>query len=795
MRFSLSWLKEWVSPALSTPELAHALTMAGLEVDAVTAVAGDFDKIVVGRVISVEPHPNADRLRVCTVDVASGATPLTIVCGAANVAPNLIVPTALVGARLPSGMGIKEAKLRGVASFGMLCSATELGLAEHSSGLMVLPPEAPIGADVRHYLGLDDSVIELGLTPNRGDCLSILGVAREVAAITGAPLTAHAIDAVKPAVDDTLPVRLDSPQSCPRYLGRVVRGINPGSKTPIWMREKLRRCGVRSIHPVVDVTNFVLLELGQPMHAFALNHLDKHIVVRESKAGEKLKLLDGQTVELKTASLVIADSAKPVALAGIMGGADTAVDDTTTDIFLESAHFTPQAIAGKARSYGLHTDSSHRFERGVDPQLPRLAMERATELILALCGGAAGPIVEAVANDKIGAREPIVLRLNRVKRLLGIDVSGDEIEKMLAKLGMSVATCGNGQWQVTPPSYRFDVALEADLIEEVARIYGYNNVPTTRARAAVRIAPRSEYSLELSAVRNALVGRGYQEAITYSFIDGPWLEKVYPNEPITPLVNPISAEMGAMRTGLWPGLLNTLRYNMHRQQNRARLFEVGTVFLTRNGERQEAVRIAGVSCGSAMPEQWGEPSRNVDFYDVKADVEGLLGLTARSAEFNFRPDANNALHSAQCAAIFYQNERKIGWVGVLAPALQKEVDVVSPVVMFELDWTALCETNLPRFRELSRFPAVRRDLAVVVSETVSAAAVCDVVRKSAGDVLADLNVFDVYAGKGIDSGSKSLALGLTLQDLQRTLTDTEVDQLIQSVLKNLCNELGATLRE
>ncbi len=795
MRFNLAWLKEWVEPGLSTPDLAHALTMAGLEVDAVTPVAAEFDSVVVGRVLTVEPHPNADRLRVCTVDVAAGDGPLSIVCGAANVAPNMKVPTAVVGARLPGGLVIKKAKLRGVESSGMLCSASELGLAEQSSGLMPLPEDAPVGEDFRRYLELDDVHIELGLTPNRGDCLSVYGVAREVAAVASVPLKSVDSVPVKPTSDAKIPVAVEAPEACPRYLGRIVRGLSASAVTPLWMREKLRRCGLRSIHPVVDVTNYVLLELGQPMHAFDLAKLTGGIVVRYGKKGEKLALLDGQTVELSPQTLVIADQKHPLALAGIMGGAASAVCEATTDIVLEAAFFSPSTLAGKARSYGLHTDSSHRFERGVDPEMARRAMERATALILEICGGQAGPVVEASEPKQFPTRPPIGLRMAQIKRLLGIDVSVAQVSDILRRLGMGVVEEADGVWTVTPPLYRFDVAIAADLIEEVARVYGYDHVPATRPATAVAIAGQSEKRVTVDSVRQWLVGQGYQEAITYSFVDPNWQNAVMGEEPAIALVNPIAADMGVMRTTLWAGLFKALQYNMHRQQTRVRLFEIGTVFLQRGGVREERTRISGVCCGSAWPEQWGTASRPADFFDVKADVAGILGLTGSDRGFTFRPDRLSALHPSQTAAIVNNEGNVVGWLGTISPVLQKLLDVDLPVIVFELDWDQVAGAALPKFKELSRFPAVRRDLAVVVDLGVEAEALCKSIRRTAGEVLTELTVFDVYAGKGIDSGRKSLAVGLTLQASERTLTDSEVDLLIQSILKNLWNELGATLRE
>lgn len=792
MKFSEQWLREWVNPEVATRELAHQLTMAGLEVDAVEPVAAQFDKVVVGEVLSVEPHPDADRLRVCKVNV--GSETLSIVCGAPNVAAGQKVPTALVGAQLPNGLKIKKSKLRGVESCGMLCSAVELGMAESSDGLMLLPGDAAAGADVRQLLQLNDSTIEIGLTPNRGDCLSIAGIAREAGVVNQAAVTGPGIAEVVPGHDETFPVRLVAAESCPRYLGRVIKGVNPQAQTPLWMQERLRRSDVRSISPVVDVTNYVMLELGQPMHAFDLAMLAGGIEVRYAAEGERLTLLDGQEVTLQANTLVIADQNAPLAMAGVMGGEPSSVTGGTVDLFLESAFFNPDAIIGKARQYGLHTDSSHRFERGVDFELPTRAMQRATQLLLEIVGGQAGPVIEAVERDKLPQRRPITLRLARIKRLLGIELAAVQVTELLTRLGMTVMEQGDS-WQVTPPSFRFDLAIEADLIEEVGRVYGYDELPTEAPRMALTVQLPRETQVGLERVRTLLVDRGYQEAITYSFVDEALQRLVTPDEVGIALANPISADMAVMRTSLWSGLLQALKYNQNRQQERVRLFEHGVKFSRRNGDIAEKGVVAGVVAGKLLPEQWSAKAVPADFFDVKVDMEGLLGLTGRTADYIFEAEGHPALHPGQSAAIKRTNGVPIGWIGKLHPKLEKELDFNGSVYLFEVSEEVFSDARKPEFVELSRFPSVRRDLAIVVEQTVSARQVSDCVAGVSGEYLAKLQLFDVYCGEGIESGRKSLALGLTFQDRSRTLKDEDVEALVSKILEKLNQELHATLRE
>ncbi|MEW6330812.1 MAG: phenylalanine--tRNA ligase subunit beta [Pseudomonadota bacterium] len=792
MKISEQWLREWVSPKLDTSALAHQLTMAGLEVGAVEPAAPKLDKVVVGRIESIAPHPAADKLRLCRVDVGRGAL-LDIVCGAANAAAGLRVPAALEGATLPNGMTIKRTEIRGVASSGMLCSAQELGLAESSDGLMLLGDDAKPGTALTDYLGLDDKVLEVDLTPNRGDCLSVAGIARELAAITGAKLKSPAIKPVKPKHRQTITVKLEAQQDCPHYVGRVLTGINATAATPIWMKEKLRRCGLRSIHPVVDVTNYVMLELGQPMHAFDLAKLRGTIRVRHAAKNESLVLLDGNRLTPKPGSLLIADDAQPLALAGIMGGVDSAVSDATRDIFLESAWFRPEAISVRAREHGLQTDSSYRFERGVDPALQRLALERATALILDIAGGKPGPVVEQAVKRHLPRVEPVSLRPERISRLLGLEMPAKVVENILKRLGMPLKKAGS-KWTVMPPSYRFDIRREADLIEEVARIHGYDRLPSRRPRLDMAASPVPEADVGVARLRAALIDRDYQEVVTYSFVDPGMQTLIDPDLSPARLANPISAEMAVMRTSLWPGLLQTILYNQNRQQTRVRCFELGRVFLPQGQGFHEETMLAGAVCGEALTEQWGMPRRPVDFHDLKADTEALLVLAGIGQGARFETGQHPALHPGQTAEIRIEGKR-IGRMGVLHPAAQSRLGLDRPVVLFELQLAALRNGKIPIFREFSRFPSIRRDLAILVEESVSAQAVLDCVQKVAGGLLVNLELFDEYRGKGIDSGRKSLALGLTLQDSSRTLNEDDVEGVMTQVMTALQTGLGARPRQ
>jgi len=791
MKVSEQWLREWVDPAISSVELAAQLTMAGLEVDSIEPAAPVFEKVVVGRVVGLTPHPDADRLRVATVDVG-GAEPLRIVCGAPNVAVGLCAPTALIGAVLPGGLKIKPSRLRGVESQGMLCSARELGLAESSDGLLPLPTDSRPGQNVRELLALDDTLIEIELTPNRGDCLGMEGIAREVATLNRREFHPLPVEAVEPVLDAVFPVTLLDPADCPRYVGRVIRNVDPAAETPLWMKERLRRAGMRSLGPLVDVTNYVMLELGQPMHAFDLGRLSGGIEVRRARSGDRLELLNGVVVEPDAETLLITDHAGPLALAGIMGGEISACTDATRDVFLESAFFAPASIAGRARRYGLQTDSSYRFERGVDSRLQRRAAERATRLLLDIAGGQAGPIVEAVSPDHLPAEPAIRLRPTRVRKLLGLDIPATEVEDILRRLGMAVAVEPD-HWRVTPPSSRFDIALEADLIEEIARIYGYDRLPGNRPLTRLEMPPQPENRVELARMKETLVQRGFQEAITYSFVDPVFQKHLDPDREPLALANPISADLAVMRTSLWPGLLKALIHNQKRQQSRVRLFEHGLNFIQSDeGLRQEPY-LGGVAAGAALPEQWGASDRPVDFFDLKADVEALLILTGEPEAFAFVAAPHPALHPGQSARI-ERAGAAVGWLGALHPRVAQELDVEGDAFAFELRLAGLQTARVPMFGELSKFPASRRDIAIVVDEAITARAIRDCIRRRGGPLLREARLFDVYRGKGVPEGRKSLALGLILQDFSRNLTDHVVEETVSGIIAGLTEQFDATLR-
>lgn len=791
MKVSEHWLRDWVDPGLSTADLAARLTMAGLEVDRIEATAPPFTQVVVGRVVGLMPHPDADRLRVATVDVGE-AEPLQIVCGAPNVALGMCAPTALIGAVLPGGFKIKPSKLRGVQSQGMLCSAKELGLAESSEGLMPLPAESQPGQNVRELLALDDALIEIELTPNRGDCLGMEGIAREVATISGHQFHPLSIEPVAPTVDAVFPVVLRDSADCPRYIGRVIQGVNAAAETPLWMQERLRRAGVRSLGPLVDVTNYVMLELGQPMHAFDLGRLTGGIEVRRARPGDRLELLNGVVVEPDAETLLITDQAGPLALAGIMGGEISSCTDSTRDVFLESAFFTPASIAGRARRYSLQTDSSYRFERGVDWQLQRRATERATRLLIDMAGGQPGPLIEAVSPEHLPVQPTIGLRPERIGQLLGMDISGQDVKSILGRLGMIVTADTNG-WRVTPPSSRFDITLEADLIEEIARIHGYHQVPSNRPLTRLAMASQPEGRVSLERFTAALVQRGFQEAITYSFVDPLFQKALDPKREPLGLANPISADLALMRTSLWPGLVKALIYNQKRQQTRVRLFEHGLNFIpAENGLCQESY-LGGVASGFALPEQWSLAKRPMDFFDIKADVEALLALTGEPEAFAFIAASHLALHPGQSACI-KRNGQAIGWLGALHPRVAQALDVEGDIFVFELRLADLQPARLPSFRDLSRFPSSRRDIAITVDEAISVQAIGDCIRHRGGELLRHVRVFDVYRGKGVAEGRKSLALGLILQDFSRNLTDQVVEETVSGIIAGLTEQFGATLR-
>ena len=784
MKFSENWLRTFVNPSLSTRELAEALSMGGLDVEQIEPAAPPFDQVVVGEVVKVERHPDADRLTVCRVNV--GGAPLTIVCGAPNVTAGSKVPTALPGARLPTAT-IKTAKVRGVESHGMLCSAKDLGLAEDAAGLLVLPADAAVGADVRQLLDLDDQLLTLKPTPNRGDCLSLVGVAREVAAVTGAALILPEIKTARTAITDRLSVTLDAPQACPRYCGRLVRGVNARATTPEWVARRLARSGIRTISVLVDITNYVMLELGQPLHAFDAAKLEGGIRVRFAKAGEKLALLNGEVPPITPDFLVIADERKAVALAGIMGGLETAVSDATRDVFLESAFFSPEAVAGKSRVLGFGSDSAYRFERGVDFAGTAVALERATQLVLEICGGNAGPITEARAV--MPAREPVRLRLARVERLLGVRLDGTQVSDILRRLRFEFAAA-DGEFRVTPPSYRFDIAIEEDLIEELARMHGYDRIPAAMPAAAAEMLPAPETRRDAAALRRLLAARDYQEIVSYSFVDAAWESDFAGNSRPVALANPIASHMSVMRSSLAGGLIDCLARNLSRKQERVRLFEVGRCFMTEaSGDYRQPVRVGAIACGDALHEQWGSTARRGDFFDVKCDVEALLA--PRSAEF--RPAEHPALHPGKSAQIVCEG-KPAGWIGELHPRWQRKYDLPLAPVLFELEYEALSERGLPAYNEISKFPPVRRDVAVIVAEAISYQAIVEVLRRNRPAIVTDIGLFDVYRGAGVERGKKSLAFRVLLQDTRKTLTDAEVDSAVLQLVQVLQKEFNAKLR-
>jgi len=784
MRFSEHWLRSFCDPAISTQELARALTMAGLEVEEVVPAAPGFAGVVVGQVIAVKPHPNADKLKVCTVDVG-GPDKLEIVCGAPNVVTGAKVPCAMIGAQLPD-LKIKATKLRGVDSQGMLCSASELGISEDHSGLLILDPHSRIGEDVREELDLDDHILALKLTANRGDCLSLLGIARELAAITGSTLNMPDITGIESALPDKLDVTLSASEACPRYTGLVVRGVNAAAPTPDYVVRRLERSGIRSISAIVDLTNYVMLELGQPMHAFDLTKLKGAIDVRFGRAGEQLELLNGEVLEIEPDMLMICDSSGPVALAGIMGGEATSVTMETADLFLESAFFSPKVVAGKWRRLGFTTDASHRYERGVDYEGSRRGVERLCELIVQVCGGKPGTVNDVVAA--LPVRSEVKLRFDRVSRVLGMDISVQRVQEILSLLNMPAKQSG-GVLSVTPPSYRFDITIEEDLIEEIARIEGYEKLPATLPVATASMLALPETVADMARLRQIMVDRDYQEVVSYSFVDEKWEADFAGNDAPVRLENPIAEQLGVMRSSLLGSLVDCLRFNANRQQPRIRLFEISRVFAREGADFDQRRRLGAIACGFASPEQWGAEKRPVDFFDLRGDLESLFSPRKPA----FEPATHPALHPGKSAHVLIDGV-KAGWIGELHPALRQRYDIQETVVAFEVDVDAVMTRPIPAYREVSRFPLVRRDIAIEIADAVPAQTLLKTMKDGASAIVMDIEVFDLYRGKGIDLGKKGLAFRVLLQDTQKTLTEAEVDKAVEGLRTILEREHGAKLR-
>jgi len=792
MRFSYQWLTEWVATDLDAEQAAERLTAAGLEVDELTRLGGELDGVVVGRIEACEPHPDADRLQVCSVDVGHDDR-LQIVCGAPNARAGLLAPVATVGSRLPGGMKIRAAKLRGVESAGMLCSAPELEIGEDASGLLELADDLEIGAPLASALGLPDHAIELDLTPNRADCLSIRGIAREFAALEAGALREPSIEPVAEGSSRELPIELEPGSGCPRYVGRVIEGVDPSAPTPPWMVQRLERCGVRSLGPIVDVTNYVLLELGQPMHAFDLARLQGGIRVRRAAVGETLELLNDQTIELDPELLVIADHAGPVALAGIMGGVPTSVQDGTRDILLESAWFDPAVIIGKARRFGLTTDSSHRFERGVDPELQQLAIERATRLITEIAGGTPGPVIDRSDAGAMPARPRIALRPVRVNHVLGTELAPDEMGRVLERLGMSLDR-GDEAWTVVPPSNRRDLAIEEDLIEEIARVVGYDRLPTRAPGGRLRAQIRSESETGVDAIGDALQARGFREIITWSFVGQDLLDAFGLSVAAQPLANPLSQDMAVLRTSLVPGLVRTVATNLRKQQARIRLYETGHVFAARPDGFVESHRVAISLAGRTEQESWTADRRDIDFYDLKGEVEQLLALAGHDgSKLMFRATTRSWLHPGQAAELV-SGDRCVGALGQLHPGVADALELGQAVFVAELDLEPVQSRHLPEFTGVSRYPSVRRDLALAVPEAVAAADLVELAKKAGGERVRECIIFDTYEGKGIESGFKGIAIGLILRDVSRTLTDQDADRVVEDVVAALKESYGVTLR-
>ncbi len=798
MLFSENWLREWTDPKVSAKELADTLTMAGLEVDNVQKQKSEFSKVVIGEILEIKPHPDSNKLSLCKVAYSKTKT-VDVVCGAQNIAVGMKVPLAMIGAELPNGLTIKKTKIRGAMSEGMICSQAELGLAEKSEGIMRLETQSEVGKSLASHLALSDNIFELELTPNRGDCLSIAGVAREVSALTNTKLSTPKIKPVPATSKKRIPIKIENYRGCPRYVGRVIENINPSAITPDWMKEKLRRCGVRPISAVVDITNYVMLELGQPMHAFDLNNIDTGIIVRDAKKNEKLTLLDERVLKLRSDDLLICDYTGPVALAGIMGGLGSGINDQTQTVLLESAYFSQSEIIGKARRIGMQTDASYRFERGVDPLGQERAVERATKLMLDICGGEAGPVIEASNKKFIPTKSAISVRYKQIDKVLGVAVKPAKVAQYLSRLGCKTEKL-KASIQAVPPSYRFDLEKEYDLVEEVARLYGYNNIPENHPAAAITSTASSESEITINRFRSLMIDRGYHETITYSFVD-PRLQDKFDsntesvdNERAITLKNPIAENLSVMRLSLVPGLLQALANNYHRQQRQIQLFEIGNIYYFNKKQRVEEKYLGGISTGFQLAEQWGASTQGIDFYDIKSDVAAIKQLAISAANFNYEPASLEGFHPGRSAEIWVDNQ-KIGFIGQILPSIAQQMDIDQDVYFFQVNLEILVHSSIPQYQSTSKFPSIRRDLSLLVDRSLPANKLLEEVTDSAGENLADLKLFDVYTGKPIDSTKKSVSIGLTFQALNRTLTELEMDDACSRVMQNLKNKFNAQLRE
>lgn len=793
MKISKLWLKEWVNFSLTEKELSNQLTMAGLEVDAISPVSGEFNHVIVAEVVKTKPHPDADKLTLCEVNANLEET-LSVVCGASNVRPGLKVALAMIGAHLPNGLIIKESKLRGQLSQGMLCSSTELGLSEYSEGILELEHDAPVGMDLRQYLSLDDYIIDVDLTPNRADCFSILGVAREVSALNNIPLIEQPIDTISPAIDDVLTVNLLNPDACPRYCGRVIRNTNPKAVTPLWMSERLRRSGIRTIHPVVDIMNYVMIELGQPMHAFDLSTINEEINVRLSKDNEQLELLDGQQITFNDKVLVIADKEKPLAMAGIMGGAESSVTMDSRDVFLESAFFNPIIIAGIARKFGLFSDSSQRYERGVDSHLQMKALERATGLVLAVCGGEPGPVIEACKPEYLPQQALLRFNTKKVRKLTGLSIPIAEMKLILENLEFRIEQQLDEILEICVPSHRFDIQQDVDLVEEIIRLYGYEKLYAQPMSNPMQVSQSTSNESIAQTLSHWFRSRGYHETISYSFVDPELQETLYPEKKTMQLLNPISSELSQMRAGMWPGLIASMIYNVHRQHTRIKFFEIGVIFEVVNEQLIERPVIAGILMGEQGTLNWSETTRQFDFYDLKGDLQSLLSLL-KMTDVQFRSASHPALHPGQSARIVVDHQ-DAGWVGSIHPRISDALDLQQDILLFELNLEVLNKKQQVRYKPISKYPQIRRDLSFLVSNEISTFDLESVITSIVPqDWLKGFDVFDVYTGKGVPEGKKSIAIAMTLQDDNRTLVDSEINSLISAIIKSLEKEFSIILRE